>query len=323
MKAPEFWRTGGLLSQLLAPAGALYALAGRVRRKLAAPYHAPVPVICVGNLTVGGTGKTPTVIDLLQRLQARGIEVHAVSRGYRGSEHGPLRVDMDMHTPVDVGDEPLLLAAFAPTWVSLDRAAGVRAAVEAGAQAIIFDDGHQNPSVGKSLSIVVIDATVGFGNGRVIPAGPLREPIAEGLLRADAALLIGEGSVLLSSFEKPILRATFIPRVSGLDLNGKRVFAFAGIGRPKKFFDMLRDMGAVVADTEAFPDHHIYDARLVERLLARADEQGLTAVTTEKDMVKLPRSVIGKIWPVPILLTYNNVDAVEDLLDRITPRSQL
>lgn len=315
MKAPGFWQKGGLLAWLLAPAGWLYAAAGRVRRSMAAPYRAPVPVICVGNLTAGGTGKTPTVIDLLGRLQARGIEAHAVTRGYGGSERGPLRVDMDRHSAAQVGDEPLLIAATAPVWVARSRAAGVRAAVEAGAGAVVLDDGHQNPSVEKDLSIVVIDGEAGFGNGLIVPAGPLREPVGEGLARADAVLVIGEGTPPV--FDGPVLRARLIPRFSGIDMQGARVLAFAGIGRPEKFFATVRGLGATVVDSEAFPDHHPYDTRILDRLFARADEQGLTLVTTEKDMVKLPKSAIGRVWPVPVALGFEDETAIDSLLDRL------
>jgi len=315
VRAPAFWQRPGAPGTILAPLGLLYGLAGRARAAVARPYRAPVPVICVGNLTLGGTGKTPVAIDLLHRIAARGIAVHAVTRGYGGTERGPHRIDLRSDGPKRVGDEPLLLAAHAPTWVARDRAAGIRAAVAAGAGAVVTDDGFQNPGFAKALSIVVVDAEAGFGNGRVFPAGPLREPVARGLARADAVAMMGQGAA--PGFDGVTLRAALAPRVSGMSLAGARVLAFAGIGRPEKFFATLRGMGAEIVDSEAFPDHHAYTGSMVNRLLARAEEQGLTAVTTEKDMVKMPPSVRGRVWPVPVGVEWDDGGAVEALLDRV------
>ena len=315
MKAPVFWQRDGILARALSPVGALYAMAGRMRARRARPYRAPVPVICVGNLTLGGSGKTPVTIDLLQRIAARGRAVHAVTRGYGGTEKGPHRVDLRSDGPGRVGDEPLLLAAHAPTWVARDRAAGIRAAVAAGAEAIVTDDGFQNPGFAKTLSVIVIDAQAGFGNGFVFPAGPLREPVAQGLARADAVAMIGADGEA-PAFDGPVLRGHLEPRESGMSLQGARVLAFAGIGRPEKFFATLRSLGAEIIDSEAFPDHHRYTGSMVNRLMMRAEEQGLTLVTTEKDMVKMPPSTRGRIWPVPVGVAWEDVVAVEALLDR-------
>jgi len=273
MKTPGFWAKRGWRSTLLAPASWLYDAASKWSRGRKPTYRAPVPVICVGNLTAGGAGKTPTVIELLQRLTERGIAVHAVSRGYRGSEAGPLAVVIGKHTAAHVGDEPLLIASYAPTWIAGDRAAGVRAAVEAGAQVIVMDDGHQNPSVAKDLTLIVVDAAYGFGNERVIPAGPLRETVAAGMSRADAVVLIGDPPEPWPDtfHEKPVLTATLQPRFSGISLDGARVFAFAGIGRPEKFFETVRSQGATIIDSETFPDHHAYSRPIIFRqILARS-----------------------------------------------------
>jgi len=214
MRAPEFWHEPpGLAAGLLAPAGAVWDLAARLRRTVARPYRAPVPVLCVGNLVAGGSGKTPVALSLARLFTDRGIAVHVVTRGYRGKTVGPVQVDSARHDADAVGDEALLLAAVAPCWVAKDRAPGIAAAVKAGAQAILLDDGFQNPSVAKDLSLVVVDAEYGFGNGRVMPAGPLREPVAAGLARADALVLIGAAPTPseLNAASCPVLRAAVEP----------------------------------------------------------------------------------------------------------------
>ena len=212
IRAPEFWSGdggGGLLPLLLSPFAALYGAA--TARRVARPgWKAPVPVICCGNATAGGAGKTTVALDLGRRLANRGIAVHFLLRGYGGSLKGPLRVDPAHHDSLAVGDEALLLAAERPAWISADRAAGARAAIAAGAQAIVMDDGLQNPTLEKDVSLLVVDGTYGFGNGRVIPAGPLREPVAEAAARCRAAVLIGEdecNALALLPPRLPVLRA--------------------------------------------------------------------------------------------------------------------
>lgn len=306
MKAPAFWDKQNWFSTVLVPPSWLYNAASKWVQGRKTPYRAPVPVICVGNLTVGGTGKTPTVIALIKRLTEQGVTVHAVSRGYGGTEIGPTLVEIGTHTAAEVGDEPLLIASYAPIWVSRDRAAGVRAAVNAGADVIVLDDGHQNASVAKDMSIIVVDAVYGFGNERVLPAGPLREKISAGMSRADAVVLIGEPATPWPEMfhGKPILRAALRPRFSGISLDGARVLAFAGIGRPEKFFDTVKEQGAKIIDSEAFADHQTYSRAIIDRLMARAEAQDLMIVTTEKDAVKLPEYTRGKIWPIPVGLSF-------------------
>ena len=254
MRAPGFWWRApdrpGFLPRLLSPLGWLYA-AGTARRLRQPGYPPQVPVICVGNLTAGGAGKTPTVIALIERLTARGRKVHVVSRGYGGSLAGPVRVQETSHRADEVGDEPLLLSAFAPVWVAKDRAAGVRAAEGAGAEVILLDDGFQNPAVRPSLSLIVVDAAKGFGNGRCIPAGPLREPVATGLARADLVLTIGDAAAQAQfdanwgrAVTLPHLRGALQPLQMGMDWTGERVLAFAGIADPSRFFATLRAEGA-------------------------------------------------------------------------------
>ncbi len=314
MMAPGFWsRPPGIASTLLAPLGALYA-AGTARRLRRPGVRAGVPVICVGNLTAGGAGKTPTVMALAGRLAERGVGAHIVTRGHGGRLSGPVRVDPALHSAADTGDEPLLLAAFAPTWVARDRAAGARAAIAAGARAILLDDGFQNPALVKDLSIVVVDGGAGFGNGCVIPAGPLREPVATGLARADMTLTIGPGTVPLP--EPPVrLRGTLEPLVTGLDWSGLPVFAFAGIGRPEKFFATLRALGADIRGSEALADHQPLSPALLRRLGDTAARLSAQPVTTEKDAVRLPPDLRGTVLTLPVRLALEDWGPLDAALD--------
>lgn len=316
MAAPRFWyQPKGLFSTVLAPLGWLYAM-GTARRLRAASYRASVPVICIGNINVGGTGKTPTTIALAQKLISMGIEPHVVSRGYGGRLEGPVRVLERTHTAHDVGDEPLLIAAFTPTWIAKDRAAGVKAAEAAGAEIILLDDGFQNPAVHKDISIVVVDAKRGFGNGAVMPAGPLREPVETGLKRADFVLTIGDQNAFDRALPVPRLRGSLKPLMTGMQWQGMRVLAFAGIGDPSKFFATLRSLGAEVIRGEALEDHQ----PLTEALMTRLELEGKTRiaqlVTTEKDAVRLPDSFRPKVLTLPVRL---ELEDWEPLLKRLSP----
>lgn len=314
MRAPDFWRCRGLLSACLRPASWLVTQIARRRQMTVLPASASVPVICVGNLTAGGAGKTPVALAIEARLRAKGVAAHFLTRGYGGRLKGPVQVNADRHSVTDVGDEPLLLARRAPCFVSTERPAGARAAVAAGAQAIVMDDGFQNPSLEKTLSLIVVDGGYGFGNGRVMPAGPLREPIGDGLARADAVVVVGPPDFEVDT-DKPLLRARLQP-VQGEDVSGRRVIAFAGIGRPEKFFETLRSLGAEVVAEHAFPDHHRYRIRDFDIILEEAARSGDMVVTTEKDAVRLPPSVAPSIAPLAVELVWEDERAIDALIDR-------
>ena len=306
---------------MLAPLGALYGLSVKARRMTATPYRSTAQVICVGNLTAGGTGKTQIAIALGRLLTARGKKVVFLSRGYQGRLKGPVVVETGAHSASDVGDEPLLLAAHAPTIVSRDRAAGAKLAETLRADVIVMDDGHQNFQLEKDLSLVVIDASVGFGNGRVIPAGPLRERPGEGLARANAVVAMGDGTPALFGFAGPVLRARVIPDAAG-GLHRHTVFAFCGIANPERFFSLLGSIGAQIAGQRTFPDHHPYTDDEIAALTTAAKALGAELVTTEKDFVRLGASQRDGVIPLPVRAVFDDGAAAAALLDRLTTGAQ-
>jgi tetraacyldisaccharide 4'-kinase len=319
MHPPDFWyaKPGpheAWQVKLLAPASALYATLGQRRLARAQPWRAPVPVICVGNLTVGGAGKTPIALALAQRLAALGRKPVFLTRGYGGREKGPLMVDPERHTAEEIGDEPILLAARAPTIVARDRVAGAKYASTLG-DIIVMDDGFQNPSLMKDLSLVVVDAKTAFGNARLFPAGPLREKIADGLARAQAVVLLGRESVPapLSNTPLPVIRGWLAPDTASAEkLRGRRIAAFAGIARPEKFFQTLRDLGASLVSGTPFADHHCYRDDEIAALRAHAGQ--LTLVTTEKDYVRLKPHQRAGIEMLPVTVAFETAHLLDTLL---------
>lgn len=324
MKAPGFWyRPPGFWARILSPFGAVYAAATRRRLRGARPYRPRVPVLCAGNLVAGGAGKTPLAIALGRAARERGLTPAFLSRGYGGTEAGPVRVDPARHGAADVGDEPLLLAAQGPTYVARDRAAGAQLAEADGCDVIIMDDGFQNPGVAQDLSIVVVDGQTGFGNGRVIPAGPLRERIADGLGRAHAVVLMGEVGkpvlAQLANHDLPVLRASLKPAPAAAELRDQTVVAFAGIGRPAKFFDMLDRIGADTISRFSYPDHHRYSEDDIMRLVEMASAAEGQLVTTTKDFARLPADARRMVIVVEVQLSWADPVAANSLLDGLLP----
>jgi tetraacyldisaccharide 4'-kinase len=335
LSTPRWWYTrdatsrGGGMARtrfLLMPLSWIWAAVTARRIARATPYDPGVPVICVGNLTMGGVGKTPVVRALAARLAGRGKTVHLLSRGYGGKMQGPVRVDPAIHTSADVGDEPLMLARDYPVWVARDRGAGAQAAASAGAQVIVMDDGHQNPSVKKALSLVVVDGeTRGddwpFGDGRVFPSGPMREPLAAGLARADGVLVLLPADVAAVDPElAALLKGP--PLLSG-HLNpanpppaGPQV-GFAGIGKPWKVERALQAAGCELADFAPFPDHAAYDAATLKFLAERAAQFGAGLVTTEKDWVRLPPEWRSRVTAWPVAAVFDHPAALDALLAKI------
>jgi tetraacyldisaccharide 4'-kinase len=317
VRAPDFWRRRTPTSALLWPFGLAFDLGGRIRQALATPWQAPIPVICVGNLVAGGAGKTPVALALGAYFHERRRAAHFLTRGYGGRLSGPVRVDPAIHDSHDVGDEPLLLAAVAPTWVARDRRRGAEAAAAAGAEILILDDGLQNPSIAKNFSFLVIDGGYGFGNGRVIPSGPLREPIDRGLKRVQAAVVIGDDRAGVRARlprSLPLLAARLVPDPAAMALAGRKVVAFAGIGRPEKFFETLVAMGCILVEGLPFPDHHDYRPEDVMLACDLAAANGAVTVTTMKDYVRLPRDARAMVQPVPVTLEWENPAALAQLL---------
>ena len=333
LSTPRWWYQrrppAPLTRTLLRPVSWAYAAATARRIARTTPFDPGVPVISIGNLTVGGSGKTPVAREVLRLLADAGLDAHGLSRGYGGSEPGPLRVDPDRHTAAEVGDEPLMLARDGPFWVARDRPAGARAAAAAGAQALVLDDGHQNPTLRKALSLIVVDGETRrdewpFGDGAVFPAGPMREPLAVGLSRADAVVLLLPADLetpdpeLLATFgDTPVLLARLEPAAPPPP--GPQV-AFAGIAKPWRVERALQAAGCELKDFAGFPDHAPYDQRTLRALADRAGVFDAGLVTTEKDWVRLPPAWRARVQPWPVRARFLDEDAAARLLlGRVRP----
>ena len=332
MREPGFWwrpGRGGWLS----PFAALYGAAAWLRMR-SAGQKVGVPVICLGNLTVGGAGKTPAALAVAHLLLAAHERPFFLTRGYGGRSRGPIRVNRALHDAGDVGDEPLMLARLAPTIVARNRVAGAKFARSAGASVIVMDDGFQNRALAKDLAILVVDGRRGIGNGRIIPAGPLRAPLNSQIAQAQAILIVGlpERAEAVAATARHHGIAVFHGRLepdrnSITALGARKVLAFAGIGNPEKFFATLSEAGITVAERSSFPDHHRFTAQEAESLLARARDANLMLVTTEKDHVRLSghpalEALAARTSTLPVRLAIEEQDAFRQLvLDAVKQRA--
>lgn len=331
MREPAFWwRKAGLRTALLAPLAACYG-AIAARRMARMGQLAGLPVLCVGNFTLGGAGKTPTVLTIARMLTEAGEQVFCLSRGYGGSNPGPKRVDAHADHAAEVGDEALLLARAAPTIVARDRVAGAAWAKAQGASVVIMDDGLQNGSIVKDFTIAVVDGRRGIGNAHVFPAGPLRAPLETQLALSDALLVVdgGDGAADVVAAARarglPVLHGRLKPdAATGAELKGRRVLAFAGIGDPEKFFASAHEAGIDVAERWAFPDHHRFSAEEAARLIMDAEHDGLALLTTEKDRARmagdpLTEALAARVHVLPVTLV---VDEAEELRRLVTAALQ-
>ena len=317
MRAPDFWKTEGPLVKALTPFGKLYGAVTAWRLKHAAADSISVPVISVGNLSVVGTGKTPVVRDLVKRLKDHGHRPAVVLRGYGGRIKGPLRVDTEVHAALDVGDEALLHARDGATWVARRRAEGAKAAVSDGATVVVLDDAHQHTSLKKDYALLVVDGVVGFGNHRILPAGPLREDVRAGLARADGVIVLGRDETDLANRLPGTLAlaaGTLEAEAESVHLHGRKVVAFAGLGRPQKFFDTLADLGAVVVATHPFDDHHLYKPADIQTILDEAFGLDALPVTTEKDAMRLTLDQRQQVNVLRVAVRYKNPAIIDNLL---------
>ena len=333
LKPPRFWfnppTNPGWISTATTPLSVIWRSATRRRLRSGRRATLGVPVICVGNVSVGGSGKTPTVIEIVSRLIARGERPHVLSKGYGGTSVGPVMVDPSVHEAGHVGDEPLLHSAFAPTWVARDRLKGGQTAVAVGATAIVMDDGFQNSDLWHDLSVIVVNAKTGFGNGRVVPAGPLRETVEDALARADLVVSIGsndEHEALVMQWpalqEVPCARGNLEVLPTGMDWEGQRVMAFAGIAHPERFYATLGELGANVAGTRSFADHQAYGPGILRRLERDAARLEAQLVTTEKDSVRLPPQYRTRVLSVPIRLVMQDPSTLDEKLGEILEPDQ-
>jgi tetraacyldisaccharide 4'-kinase len=322
MKAPHFWSAGldpksreaaPLTCLLLSPLAFAYRKGVQAKLRKAAPVRVDIPVICVGNLTVGGVGKTPVVAAIRAMMEAQGVRAATLSRGYGGGAKGVTRVQPGTHTAADVGDEPLMLAATGESWIGRDRVAAAQAMQADGVQVIIMDDGHQNPSLHKDLSLVVIDAAAPFGNGHLLPKGPLRERVADGLARVGGVVLMGDGEVpgAVQQAGIQVIRASVAPVG---DTPDGPVVAFAGIGRPIKFFDALKAAGADLREAVGYGDHHVYSEGELKFLHTLASDHGAQLITTSKDHVRLPQAEQLQVLAFPVAARFEETRILDALL---------
>lgn len=315
MKTPKFWSSNNIYSWMLLPFSWFYYMGFSVRRKCSIAKKIGVPVICIGNLTAGGAGKTPVALAIGAMLKEKGVKAFYISRGYGGLQKEPLIVDVSRHSAKQVGDEPLLLAQVLPTIVGRNRVKTAEFAMECGAEVIIMDDGFQNPTIHKDLSLIVVDRRLSFGNEKLLPSGPLREPVRAGLKRADALIMVNPASFIPTELpDIPILIARTKPKPSMLALKGKKILPFCGIAHPKKFFSMLACAGAEIVEKKSFPDHYNYTHKDLEILHKHAEKLGAKLVTTSKDAARIAHHIKKDITVAEMELVFENKETLEKLL---------
>lgn len=317
MKTPDFWyKDGSLPAKLLSPLGGLYHVGATILSFCGRTYRASVPVLCVGNVTVGGSGKTPTTITLVKILHEMGYTPHIISRGYKAAIPRTHRV-LPTDSAEQVGDEALLLVKAAPTWIGPDRVPSCKSAIEQGADVLILDDGLQSNRIHKDLTFLVLDGHQSLGNEKIFPAGPLRMPWKKGLKEADGIVVIHKNekvkkllkSALESAKEKPIFCGNFYTK---LPIPPQKIIAFAGIGYPEKFKIYLESLKFEVIKFFPFPDHYAYTKKDIDRLTAAQKKYGVALLTTEKDAVKLP--TIPHLYTLPISLVFEKEEALKTFL---------
>lgn len=321
MKAPGFWNEKGIISDLLIPFSVIYFFFIRLREFFSKPAKSPIPVICIGNAIAGGAGKTPVAIAIGKYLSKKGHKFSFITRGYGGRLNGPVEVKPDIHSAEDVGDEALLLARIAPCFVSVNRHAGAEVAAKSGSKTVILDDGLQNNSIIKNLSILVVDGGYGFGNKLVIPAGPLRDSLHKTISKCKFAVVIGEDENKLIPFLEKRLEVFIVTveYIGNINPEGRKFIAFAGIARPEKFFNTLRKNGFSLVETINYADHYPFGRKEVEELLARAKNLDAELITTEKDHVRLPEEFKDKILTLNIEIKFPD-EALDKILSDIVSR---
>lgn len=313
MKTPGYWKNKNIFSSILYPFGCLYNLATRLNIRFHKSQSINKPVICIGNLTAGGTGKTPVAVSIATLLQSLGKKPFFVTRGY-GGKLKDIIVNQQIHSATEVGDEPFILSRQAPTVINPDRYQGAKKAVENGADIIVMDDGFQNPGLKKDLSFLVFDGGAGIGNGFGIPAGPMRENLTEGLKRAQAIIIIGEDKHNLKQrfSALPVFEGSVVPCPVVID--NPKAIAFAGIGRPQKFYTSLHEIGFDLKETYDFPDHHHYRIKELKNLIDRAETLGAELYTTAKDFVKIPADLQNRFKVLEIEVKWSDRNALLDFL---------
>ncbi len=322
MKTPRFWNSKNWLSLLLFPLSGFYYLGCKVHKARAKPKKLSVPVLCIGNLTAGGAGKTPVALHIGELLKRKGIKAFFISRGYGGNIKTPTIVDIEKHRARQVGDEPLLLARVLPTVVCNNRFRAAELAIKSGAEIIVMDDGFQNYSIVKDLSLIVVDRRLSFGNEMMLPAGPLREPVAQGIKRADGVVIINPANFLPTALHDiPFFLARSKPKASMLALKDKKILAFCGLAYPQKFYHMLHEVGANIVERVSFADHHHYSKKELALLKKRGKQHEAILVTTSKDAVRLPDSVKLEVTIAEMELVFENDDKLEDMINAVLKKS--